>query len=159
MAGTKLDSRNDIYRGDLFVFVGGQPIAFASNATLEVTTEEIDISNKMLGDWAGSLPGKKSYTVSSESLITRKEGEMSFNTLLAKQIAGETLTFAFGEAASTDRDNFGGTFTLDSEKDNYTGELMITSLSITSEAGQLAKCSASFKGIGGLKYVAGVEPS
>lgn len=51
MAGTKLDSRNDIYRGDLFVFVGGQPIAFASNATLEVTTEEIDISNKMLGDW------------------------------------------------------------------------------------------------------------
>ncbi|MCI6281556.1 MAG: hypothetical protein MR650_09210 [Bacteroides uniformis] len=157
MAGTKLDSRTDIYRGELFVFVGDQPIAFASTATLEVTTEEIDISNKMMGSWSGSLPGKKSYTISSESLVTRKEGTMSFDTLLAKQIAGETLNFYFGEASSTDKDNFGGTFDKDTKKMNYTGEVMITSLSVTSEAGQIAKCSSSFKGIGGLAQVAGTE--
>lgn len=155
MAGVKLDSRQDIYRGELFVFVGDQPIAFASTATLEVTTEEIDISNKMMGDWSGSLPGKKSYTVSSESLITRKEGAMSYDTLLAKQIAGETLTFYFGEASAVDKDNFGGTFTQDKTKMNYTGEVMITSMSVTSEAGQIAKCSSSFKGIGGLSQVKG----
>lgn len=155
MAATKLDSRKDIYRGELFVFVGDQPIAFASTATLEVTTEEIDISNKMMGDWAGSLPGKKSYTVSSESLMTRKEGSMSYDTLLAKQIAGETLSFFFGEAAVADKDNFGGTFTQDKTKMNYTGEVMITSMSLTSEAGQIAKCSSSFKGIGGLSQVEG----
>lgn len=40
---------------------------------------------------------------------------------------------------------------------NYTGEVMITSLSVTSEAGQIAKCSSSFKGIGGLAQVAGSE--
>lgn len=157
MAGTKLDSRTDIYRGELFVFVGDQPIAFASTATLEVTTEEIDISNKMMGSWSGSLPGKKSYTISSESLVTRKEGTMSFDTLLAKQIASETLNFYFGEASSTDKDNFGGTFDKDTKKMNYTGEVMITSLSVTSEAGQIAKCSSSFKGIGGLAQVAGTE--
>lgn len=155
MAATKLDSRTDIYRGELFVFVGDQPIAFASSATLEVTTEEIDISNKMMGDWSGSLPGKKSYTVSSESLVTRKEGAMSYDTLLAKQIAGETLSFFFGEAKATDKDNFGGTFNKDTAKTNYTGEVMITSMSISSEAGQIAKCSSSFKGIGGLSQVAG----
>lgn len=155
MAVSKLDSRKDIYRGELFVFVGDQPIAFASTATLEVTTEEIDISNKMMGDWAGSLPGKKSYTVSSESLMTRKEGAMSYDTLLAKQIAGETLSFQFGEATAADKDNFGGTFTPDKTKMNYTGEVMITSMSITSEAGQIAKCSSSFKGIGGLSQVEG----
>lgn len=157
MAGTKLDSRTDIYRGELFVFVGDQPIAFASTATLEITTEEIDISNKMMGSWSGSLPGKKSYTISSESLVTRKEGTMSFDTLLAKQIASETLNFYFGEASSTDKDNFGGTFDKDTKKMNYTGEVMITSLSVTSEAGQIAKCSSSFKGIGGLAQVAGTE--
>lgn len=155
MAATKLDSRTDIYRGELFVFVGDQPIAFASSATLEVTTEEIDISNKMMGDWSGSLPGKKSYTVSSESLVTRKEGAMSYDTLLAKQIAGETLSFFFGEAKATDKDNFGGTFDKDATKKSYTGEVMITNMSISSEAGQIAKCSSAFKGIGGLSPVEG----
>lgn len=155
MAGTKLDSRKDIYRGEFFVFVGDQPIAFASSATLEVTTEEIDISNKMMGDWSGSLPGKKSYTVSSESLVTRKEGAMSYDTLLAKQIAGETLSFYFGEAKAADKDNFGGTFDKDATKKSYTGEVMITNISISSEAGQIAKCSSSFKGIGGLSPVEG----
>ena len=63
------------------------------------------------------MPGKKSYTISSESLVTRKEGTMSFDTLLAKQIASETLSFYFGEASSTDKDNFGGTFDKDTKKD------------------------------------------
>ena len=155
MPGAKLDSRTDIYRGQFFVFVGEQPIAFASTATLEVTTEEVDISNKMMGDWAGSLPGKKSYTVSSESFITRKEGVMSFDKLMEHVISGETLNFFFGDAKAADADNFGGTFQQDTTQVNYTGEVMITSLSVTSEAGSIAKCSASFKGIGGLKKVAG----
>lgn len=152
----KLDSRKDIYRGQLFTFIGGVPVAFASTATLEITTEEIDISNKMMGDWAGSLPGKKSYTISSESLMTRKDGEVSFDALLKKQIAGETLEFAMGDAIAEDQDNFGGTFELDESKVKYRGEVMITSLSITSEQGQIAKCSASFKGIGGLAQEDGV---
>lgn len=153
MAGTKLDSRTDIYRGQLFVLVGELPIAFASSASLEVTTEEVDISNKMMGDWAGSLPGKKSYTVSSESFITRKEGEMSFDTLMEHVISGETLNFFFGDAKAEDQDNFGGTFAKDTTQVNYTGEVMITSISVSSEAGSIAKCSVSFKGIGGLKKV------
>lgn len=88
----KLDSSKDIYRGELFVFAkpdgseSDEPLAFATTATLEITTEEVDISNKMMGGWAGSLPGKKSYTVSSEALITRKEGALSYDTLLKAQI-------------------------------------------------------------------------
>ena len=155
MAGIKLDSRTDIYRGDLFVFIDSNPIAFASNATLEVTTEEIDISNKMMGNWSGSLPGKNSYTVNSESLMTYKEGAMSLSELLKKQIAGETLEFQFGSATAADKDNFGGTFEADATKESFSGEVMITSLSVTSESGQIAKCSASFKGIGALSQTAG----
>lgn len=155
MAGQKLDSSVDIFRGELFIFINGLPLAFATTATMEVTTEEIDISNKMMGDWAGSLPGKKSYTLSSEALVTRKEGELSYDTLLKSQIEGSVLDFYFGSGIASDKDNFGGTFTPDKTQNNYTGKVMITSQSVTSEYGQIAKLSVSFKGIGALTPVAG----
>ena len=151
MAAIKLDSRKDIYRGQLFLFDSeGNPLAFATTATLEVTTEEIDISNKMMGGWSGSLPGRKSYTLSSEALVTKKTGAFSYGTLLNAQITDSTLGFQFSEASSADQDNFGGTFTPNNDADYYSGEVMITSLSLTSEQGNIAKLSVSFKGIGGL---------
>lgn len=151
--GVKLDSSKDIHRGELMLFVGEDPIAFASSAGLDISTEELDISNKMMGDWAGSLAGKKSFTVSSESLLTRKEGAMSFDKLLEKQIAGEPLDFFFGSAKAEDKDNFGGTFSKDTAQKNYTGKVIITSLSLKSDNGQIVSCSASFKGVGALKPV------
>lgn len=157
MAATKLDSSKDIHRGELMLFVGEDPIAFGSSAGLDISTEELDISNKMMGDWAGSLAGKKSFTISSESLLTRKQGAMSFDTLLDKQIAGEPLDFFFGEAKATDKDNFGGTFTPDKAQKNYTGKVIITSLSIKSDSGQIVSVSASFKGVGALTPVEGAS--
>lgn len=153
MVAVKHDSNTDIVRGQLFLFLSEAPIAFATSAALEITTEEIDVSNKMMGDWAASLPGKKSYTISSESLLTRKEGQMSFDTLLDKMIAGETLDFAFGEATVANKTNTGGEFTLDPAKKNYTGTVMITSLSLKSDNGAIASCSSAFKGVGGLTPV------
>ena len=156
MVTKKLDSSVDIFRGELMLFVGEDPIAFGSSAGLDISTEELDISNKMMGDWSGSLSGKKSFTISSESLLTRKEGAMSFDTLLDKQIKGDPLDFFFGSAKATDKDNFGGTYTKDTEQKNYTGKVIITSLSIKSDNGQIVSVSASFKGVGALKPVEGI---
>lgn len=127
-------------------------MAFATTATLEITTEAIDISNKMMGDWAGSLPGRKSYTISSEALITYKEGALSYGTLVDKQINGETIPFKFAEGTAVDADNFGGTFTPDATKDSFEGEVMITSLSLTSEQGNIARVTVNLQGIGGLVH-------
>lgn len=154
MAAIKHDSSTDLVRGELFLFIGENPIAFASSCGLDVSTEEIDISNKMNGDWAAALPGKKSFTLSSESLLTRKTGAISFDTLLAKQIAGETLDFFFGAAQVANKTNVGGEFSLDTSQVNYSGKVMITSLSLKSDNGQIASCSASFKGVGALEPVA-----
>lgn len=158
MADKKLDSSVDIFRGELMLFVGEDPVAFGSSAGLDISTEELDISNKMMGDWAGSLAGKKSFTISSESLLTRKEGALSFDTLLEKQIAGDPLDFFFGSAKAADKDNFGGTFTKDTAQVNYTGKVIITSLSIKSDNGQIVSVSASFKGVGALESVKPVIP-
>ena len=106
-----------------------------------------------MGDWAGSLAGKKSFTISSESLLTRKEGALSFDTLLEKQIVGDPLDFFFGSAKASDQDNFGGTFEKDDKQVNYTGKVIITSMSIKSDNGQIVSVSASFKGVGALTPV------
>lgn len=159
MADKKLDSSKDIFRGELMLFIGEDPVAFGSSAGLDISTEELDISNKMMGNWAGSLAGKMSFTISSESLLTRKEGALSFDTLLEKQIAGDPLDFFFGSAKASDQDNFGGTFEKDDKQVNYTGKVIITSLSIKSDNGQIVSVSASFKGVGALTPVKPTTPS
>lgn len=153
----KLDSNTDIERGQFFLFLSGAPFAFCSDCSLEVSAEEIDVSNKMCaGNWGVSLPGKKSFTVSAESLLTMKEGAMSFDTLLEKLANGETLDFFFGMATVTDQTETGGTFDMDKSKNNYAGKVMVTSLSLKSTNGQIASSSASFKGVGALTPMAGV---
>ncbi len=159
MAAVKHDSSTDLVRGELYLFIGDSPIAFATSCSMDVSTEEIDISNKMCGDWAAALPGKKSFTMACESLMTRKEGAMSFDTLLEKQIAGETLDFFFGGAKVTNKTNVGGEFAKDAEQVNYTGKVMITSLSLKSDNGQIASSSAQFKGIGALTKMAPSAPA
>lgn len=156
MATKKLDSSVDIFTGVLMLFIGEDPIAFGTSAGLDISTEELDISNKMMGDWSGSLSGKRSFTVSSESLMTRKEGAMSFDTLLDKQIKGDPLNFFFGSAKAADKDNFGGTYTKDTAEKGYSGKVIITSLSLKSDNGQVVSVSASFKGVGELKPVEGI---
>lgn len=154
----KHDSNDDIERGQFFLFLNDQPLAFCSDCSLEMTTEEVDVSNKMCaGNWNVSLPGKKGFTVSAESLITLKDGAMSFDTLLAKQIEGATLDFFFGFAKATEQTETGGKFEKDTAKKNYIGKVMITSLSLKSTNGQIASSSASFKGVGGLTPTAPVN--
>ncbi|MDR2919689.1 MAG: phage tail protein [Tannerella sp.] len=155
MTAIKHDSEKDILRGQLFLFVDGKPIAFGSSASLEASVEEIDVSNKMMGGWKASLPGKKGFTVSSESLMTRLTGAESYDSLLDRLIAGKTMEFVFGEALVTEETNLGGKFDIDLTKKHYTGVIMITSLSLTSENGQIATSSASFVGVGALVPVAG----
>lgn len=153
----KHDSNKDIYRGEFFVFCGGLPLAFCTDATLELTTEEVDVSNKMCaGNWSVSLPGKKSYTVTAEALITMLEGALSFDTLLDKQIAGETLEFAFAGAKVTEESETGGKFEVDTTKKHYKGTVMITSQSLKSTYGQIASSSTNFKGVGALIPVDGI---
>jgi hypothetical protein len=151
MPPIKHDSNTDIFRGQLFLFIGDNPIAFGTSASLEISAEEIDISNKMFSpNWKGSLPGQKSYSLSSESLLTQKEGLYSFDTLFQSISDGTTLEFFLGEAKVSDGTATGGKFELDETQKYYKGTVMVTSLSLTSEVNGIATCSASFVGIGAL---------
>lgn len=152
----KHDANADIFRGQLFLFVKGQPIAFAKSASMNRTVSEVDISNKMTGDWEATLPGKKGYTVSTEAMISDAEGQMSFKTLEAMWHASETFEFVMGQAKITEQTNQGGKFEIDTTKDHRKGILMITSLDDTSTAGEIATFSASFKGVGAYEIIDGI---
>lgn len=154
----KHDANTDIFRGQLFLFLTGLPLAFAKSASMQVAVAEIDASNKMMGDWETPFPGNKSFTISSESLLSRKTGQLSYDTLLDKVIKGETLDFFFGEAIKTEESNTGGKFEPDTTKKNYTGKVMITSLDLQSDNGDLASCSVSLKGVGALVPKDGETP-
>jgi len=157
MSAVKLDSSADIFTGSLMLFLGDNPLAFEKSSKLSVNTDEIDITNKTMGDWAGSLSGKKSFTFSSDALTTKKEGAFSYDSLLDAQIAGTPLDFKFSPGTSADKDSFGGTFTPDTKQRSYQGKVIITSLELSSEAGTLVTCSATFKGVGALKPVEAVK--
>lgn len=151
MASIKHESNTDIFRGQLFIFVGDDPIAFGTSASMSITAEEIDISNKMMaGNWKASLPGQKGFSITSESLLTRKEGQCSYDTLMDKLSNDETITFFLGQSKVTNQTATGGEFALDKTQPYYTGNVMIASLDLTSENNGIATCSASFTGVGAL---------
>ncbi|MBF0577739.1 phage tail tube protein [Dysgonomonas sp. GY617] len=151
MAAIKHDSNTDIFRDQLFLFIGDNPVAFATDASLNTSTDEVDISNKMMsGNWKASLPGQKSFSISSESFLTQTEGEYSYDKLLAMQIADQTFEFVLGSAKVTEQTPTGGKFEIDKTKKHYTGTVMITSLDLKSTVNDIATCSASFAGVGAL---------
>lgn len=152
----KYDASADIMRGQLWLFINGKPLAFCSSATLEISTDTIDASNKMTGSWQVAFPGKKSFTISTSSLVTYKEGAQSVKTLMDAQINDELIDFQFGQAVGTDLNPWGGSFALDTSQPAYSGKVMVTSTSVKSESGALATCDSSFTGIGALTPVAAV---
>lgn len=149
------DASTEILRGQLWLFIGDTPLAFCSSATLEISTDTIDASNKMTGNWNVAFPGKKSFTLSTSSLITQKDGAVSAKTLADAQINDTLLDFKFGECVADNQTAWGGSFAIDTSKPAYSGKVMVTQTSIKSESGSLATCDGSFTGIGALTPIAG----
>lgn len=147
----KYDSNADVVRGSLMLFLDGQPLAFEKTSTLNISADSIDTSNKMCGDWSASVSGKKSFSISSEALVTRKEGAMSYDTLVDALANGTHLDFVFGTPKVTDQTNVGGKFEIDETKPGYKGSVWCNSLDLVSNAGELCTCSAAFTGTGALE--------
>ena len=153
----KFDSNKDVIRGSLFLFLDGQPLAFEKTSTLNLSADSIDTSNKMCGNWASSSPGKRSFSISSEMLITRLKGAYSYDTLVKAFSEGTYLPFVFGSAKVTEETNVGGKFEIDETKQHYKGSVWINSLDLTSNSGELCTASAAFTGNGALETVPGTS--
>jgi hypothetical protein len=139
--------------GKMMISVGGIPIAFATTAKMTITTDMVDTTNMMSGDWKDEIPGVKSFTLSSEALITRKTDTVSADSLVDSQLADSLLTFQFGEFKRTGDETAGYAYALDTTKPSYTGSMRISSMELNGENSKLKKYSMSANGCGPLTKV------
>ena len=142
MAYLVYDHQADTSKGDkLFLFVDGKPLAFATSASLDIKGDTIDSSNKMSGNWKESIVGQLGWSISSDSLFSKKAGHMSFDTLFAKMVAREPIEIKFGEVTD-------GTLTIAT---GHKGKAIITALSKKGDVGAICSSSITLTGVGALE--------
>ncbi len=145
----KYNSSQDSIVGDklmLFIKDGEAllPVAFGTSCTIQLSTDTIDTSNKMGGNWKESLTGQLGWTASSESLLSLKDGHMSFKTMKKLMAARTPVSIVVGKSKSAEED-----FAVDTEL--VKGEAIITSLSMTADNGSISTASIELQGNGPLE--------
>ena len=136
----------DLVRGeDMMLYVSGTPIAYATSNSISYSLDTIDTSSKMSGDWKSAMPGQIGWTVSTEALISKTSGHMSFESLEALMVARTPIEVKFGYVTADS-----ATFALDTNKKFRTGDVIITALELTSERGGICTSSITLQGNGEL---------
>ena len=117
---------------DVLIKVGSQVVGGQRNASLEMSAETIDTTVKSTGGWAAKIPGIKSWTSSCDGVYFVDDAGLE-----AAQAA-----FMNGTEVKLDFSNSNGLA--------YSGQAVITSMSV--EAGQedIVSYTISFEGTGAL---------
>jgi len=121
---------------DLLVYVDDVAVACSTTCTLNINQETVDSTCKDVGVWANSIPGRKSWDVSVDGLY-QLDVDISF-TGLSNLILGDDIndvTLKFGQIDK----NF-----------YWSGEAILTSISLSGDDQSLSSFSASFTGVGAL---------
>ena len=141
--------------GNLMLFIGGNSIAYATNHTLEISAETKDVSNKDEGggNWAAEEVGLLSWSATSENLYSTDGQGKSYEDLYDAMVAKTPIAAVFclkNEADSVTTVPTGGWTT---SVPKYTGNVIITSLSLNAPNGEYATFTANFTGVGALTKV------
>lgn len=133
------------------VFISGKTLACATSCSVEVSSDSIDVSCKDTAGFAASIPGRISWSISSDNLFVLGD----YQKLMDHFIAKDTLDVVFSTVANfddkTDPDAEGhvvptGGWT--PSNDLYHGKCVITSLSLSANNGEVATYSVTFEGRG-----------
>lgn len=138
------------YGGDMHLFLAsGLPIAFSTSAKLEVTCDTREISSKDSGYWKERLAGKLDWKAGSDALYTEAlvgtATTTSVDELYALMTARSPITMVFGAATGA-----AAAQTNDTSKKHYTGQAIITAISINAPDNETTTYSISLEGTGAL---------
>lgn len=144
-----------IQGGNLMLFLGGESIAYATNHTLEISGETKDTSNKDegAGSWASEEVGLLSWTVSTENLYSEDGEGKVYADLFDLMVAKEPIAAVFSLKSQADSVTTVPEGGWTSSTPKYTGNVIITSLSLNAPNGEYATFSANFSGVGALTKV------
>lgn len=138
---------------DLQLFVSGKTLGCATSCSVEINSDDIDISCKDTGDWGATKRGKMSWTASSDDLMVVAD----YSKLVDAMIAGTALDLVYStvsnKSAAQDPDEDGHITPTDGWKKNndmYYGKATISSISLTAGNGEIATYTVNFNGVGKL---------
>jgi TP901-1 family phage major tail protein len=131
-----------------------QPIAHATTHSIEITRDAREVSSKSTGEWKNSDYGKISWSGSADALVSFDANIINYATLVQKQIAStkiKIISVLNNTAVSTPLDDENDAYLIDDDQfvlasPTYSGEAIITSVSLNAGEGENATFSLSFTG-------------
>ena len=125
-------------------------IAYATNASLEMNADTLDVTSKLSCRWNANLPGTANYTVSSDALYCKQanaaaNSAITIDDLFENMLAGTNVGWVMAKDKSTECGTVEGP---DTTGACYFGEAAISSLSITASNGEICQSSISLTGSG-----------
>lgn len=131
-------------------------LAMATSLSVEVSADAVDISSKDSGRWASSLLGKISWTASASNLFTVAD----YSKLIDVMVANTPIEIVFATVKNYDNITSGATdaeglyegtpANWASADDMYHGKVIVNSVSLSANNGEVATFDASFTGVGPL---------
>lgn len=137
------------YGGDMMLFLATKPIAFSTDAKMEITTDVREISSKDSGYWKEKLPGKHDFKFSTDALYTEDltaGTTTSFSQLYTAMLTRVPVSVVFGAVNGTAPPGQSASTT----KHKYTGDAIITALSVSAPDNETTTYSISLEGTGTL---------
>ena len=130
-------------------------LAMATSLSVEISADATDISSKDSGRWSSSLLGKISWTASASNLFTVAD----YSKLIDVMVANTPIEIVFATVKNYDTVTSGttdseGMFTntpFESNDDMYHGKVIVNSISLSANNGEVATYDVSFTGVGALQ--------
>lgn len=125
--------------------------AYATSHSLSLTMETQDISSKDHGEYGASEPGKITWEISTENLLTNEDYGYLFDIMLSRQ----PVTLYWGQKAEMTDSDYAKTvadgdyaYWSANTSGLYSGSAILTSLTINANTGERASYSATWTGAG-----------
>ena len=135
------------------LFLSGKTLACATSCSVNISSDDIDVSCKDSAGFNSSIPGRITWTASSDNLFVLDEFDKLVDAMLNKTVL--TLAFAtvgnWGSKTAPDAEGHvvpEGGWT--SASDMYTGQVTISSIDLTADNGSVATYTVQFNGHGAL---------
>lgn len=125
---------NEAKRGlDLMIYVGETPIGGQRGASIEMSSETLDVSTKTTGDWTAKINGAKSWTSSCEGIMFN--GDAGYKAAVTAFNSNQPVEIKLRDAESSI---------------GYSGKAIITTINIDAPYDDALTYSMDFEGVGPL---------
>lgn len=133
--------------GDVMLFIGGKPIAYATNHSLDITCETRSQDSKDTGGrWRDEDYGIKSWTMSSDNLFADEGAGMTYDDLFDAMVNETVLDVVMCPKMETTDVAPDTGWTASTTSIRYVGSVILTNLTLNAPNGDTATFTASFNG-------------